>query len=342
MRLAAKAKAGFYPAHHTAVSLALQHVRPPDGIFNIIDPCAGKGEAIAQIARTLICPLNRVYAVELDEGRAAECKANLAGANVIAPASLMGVRCTAGTMSFAWLNPPFDTEPGGGKRDEYSFLARITSWLKVHGVLAMVMPEKTYRNSDVCRQLGTWFEDITCRPFPEEVREFEEVIVLAMKRSEPFDLGENWGWWKVNELCEQWNQNPLDTEYRIPSHDCQPKTWEKFELTDAELAQSLARSPLQRLLQPPPELPMPSPPLALSDGHITLLLASGQLDKPVCPEGESPHLPRGTAIKEKYLASTEEGETPGGKSFTKQVFRERPALVVRVLTTTGEIKTLKM
>src|SRR5262245_6667252 len=75
MRLAAQAKLGFYPAPAEAVAEATKYLRGPAFETGFaLDPCAGKGEALAQLCRGLAL---RPYAIELDEKRAEACHRNL-------------------------------------------------------------------------------------------------------------------------------------------------------------------------------------------------------------------------------------------------------------------------
>ena len=93
------------------------------------------------------------------------------------------------------------------------------------------------------------------------------------------------------------------------------------------------------MLQPPPELPLPEPPLALGLGHRALLLAAGHLDGLVCPEGEPPHVVRGTCDKQKYLDRTEVDEKDDGSVTTRQIYSEKVSVTVRAVSTDGEIRT---
>ena len=81
MRLAGQAKAGFYPANpHAIASLAkhLQQLPPIEGkpllTTQIIDPCAGEGAAVQQLAAALEIEEDHVYCVELDAGRVEQVK----------------------------------------------------------------------------------------------------------------------------------------------------------------------------------------------------------------------------------------------------------------------------
>ena len=79
MRIAAQAKQGFYPAHPIAVAELVKHLtcRPPDPVkkfdtINILDPCAGKGMAIRDIAVGIACPRITSTPLSLDGGRSEE------------------------------------------------------------------------------------------------------------------------------------------------------------------------------------------------------------------------------------------------------------------------------
>jgi hypothetical protein len=330
-RLASVAKGSFYPIPADALEVLLERLRAPSEPFTVIDPCLGKGMALNTLRHRLECPPEHTFGCELDEGRAAEAKALLAGCNILAPASFLGCRSTAGSFSLVYLNPPFADELSGDRRCEYTFLVRATGWLRPGGVQALVVPEHVARSNDIRRQLLTWYDTISERTFPERCREYDEVIILAVKRSKAVSAG-------ATREQMAWERVPPDTIYHIPPGD-PPKVWEKIEYTPAELLRALSRSPLRRHLLPPAELPLPSPPLALGTGHIALLLAAGHLDGVVRPEDGPCHVVRGTASKVKYLAHEEARENADGSVTTKEVWSERINLTVRAVDGTGIIRT---
>ena len=103
----------------------------------------------------------------------------------------------------------------------------------------------------------------------------------------------------------------------------------------------LAHSPLRAQLTTPPETPLPSPPLALGVGHVALLLASGQLDGVVQPEGQPPHVVRGTSRKRPYVADVTETANPDGSTTTRTTLSEKIELVVRTVDLSGRLRTLQ-
>ena len=310
MRLAGQAKAGYFPCPPEAVALALKQLRLVDPTASLLDPCAGQGAAIKQIADGLLATGESVHVIELDEGRAVKLRQMLPDAEVLAPASFMGCKATSQSFSFAWVNPPFDTETGGGQRCEYSFLIRATGWLRPGGALALVVPEHVAASNDIRRQLLTWYDTISERPFPEHCRRYEEVIILAVKRSKAVQCAKDW----AGREQLTWEPVPPDTIYEIPP-GAPPKVFEKVEYTEPELLRAMGRSPLRRHLLPPAELPLPSPPLALGTGHISspITRASLHRDSAVLPRDARPctWLPTGPATFQTVLRSCESSSKLG-------------------------------
>jgi hypothetical protein len=76
-------------------------------------------------------------------------------------------------------------------------------------------------------------------------------------------------------------------------------------------------------------------------GHRAMLLASGHIDGLICPANEPPHVIRGTAAKDSYVASSNTSEDDNGNVTTRTVISERPRLVIRVLDSQGNITNLE-
>jgi hypothetical protein len=291
-----------------------------------MDPCCGKGDAIKQLAIGLGCPLDRVYGIELSDTRSMAARETIP--NVLGPADFHGCAITAQSFGFAWVNPPFDSEIGGGERVEYQFLVRATRMLVTGGVMALVCPERIVEDRDVKQCLLHWYHDIAMIPFPEP-RKFKEVIVFGVKRaSSKKDIPY---WW-------EWEPNDSPPVYEIPGSP-KPRRFEKIAFTSNELGYKLERSPLRSHLEPPGELPKPRPPLPVNTGQTGLMVASGQLDGIVRAAGELPHVVRGTAVKSTYVSNVEERENADDSTTTITTLSERIIPTVRAVDATGEIKT---
>jgi hypothetical protein len=331
---------GYYAAPPEAIEHVMRFVQKPDHHIALLDPCAGEGKAIVQIADVLGVPRDQVYAVELEERRSAKLQALLgeAGGHVLAPASFLGVDAQAGSFSMAYVNPPFDDELQGGQRVEYTFLLRATKLLCKGGLLAFVLPETQACHSDIRNYLLTWYDCLSVVPFPEEHRPYREVVVFATRRAKGVGDKDRPQWGESVQVYA----DPLGPgrQYEIPPANG-PKWFHKIELTEAEILRGLAESPLRKLLEPPPEPPLGEPPLPLYKGHLALLLASGNLDGLVCPQGEPPHVVRGTALKRESLTSQNEEELADGSTKTTKVYTESIKLLIRCATAEGEICTLE-
>ncbi len=108
MRPEARLKCGFYPAPPEAIAHIAQFLRSPrDERFSILDPCAGQGEAINQLALRLDCDMRDVYAVRVGQraGRLAAQPARRARQPCAGPADFLGRRAPRQSFSFDLVQP---------------------------------------------------------------------------------------------------------------------------------------------------------------------------------------------------------------------------------------------
>jgi hypothetical protein len=179
MRLAGRLKLGFYPLpspEAERLSACLDCPHP----FSALDPCAGDGAAFV---RLLAGKPATLHGIELDSGRAQEARAH--GLHLV-HGSAFEVRCAAESFSLLYLNPPYDYEAGesGNARLERRFLEHTFRWLKVKGVLVMVLPRRQLNSC--ARLLAEHFTDIRMFSLgdPECIR-YEQIAVLARRGSRP-------------------------------------------------------------------------------------------------------------------------------------------------------------
>jgi hypothetical protein len=328
MRQNAEAKLGFYPVANDALGLLARAFRV-EGETALLDPCAGEGAAIKFLGEALGVPEERTFTIELAENRAQTLAENLPAAKRLAPCSFMSSHVSPNSLGLAWVNPPFQDEIGGGKRVEYSFLARATQLLVRGGVMAFLMPERamTY---EVERFFTQHFEDTAKMPLPDQWRKYDEVLLVGKRRADPVP--------EVGDIRERELEDPGVTWAIPPAHG--PRTFAKTGPTPTELERLLAKSPLARVFDPPREKAIGRPPLPLGKGHLALLLASGQLNGVV--PSDPPHVVRGSSRKEEYVSETkcEENEKTGAVTTTV-VQREKVVLMVRTVDCSGEIMTLE-
>jgi hypothetical protein len=334
-RLMSQVKGGYYAAAPEAVAAVLERLRPPDsGECLILDPCAGEGEALRQLAEGLgAVP----YGIELSEDRAAIVKELLPDGQSLAPADFLRCAISYRSFSFIWCNPPYDYATGGEGRVESQFLERAVHLLADNGVLALVCPEEIAGGYQTVDFFQENFHQISAMPFPESVRKFGETILLGCRRKQPNanDYGGHiWDW------LDRWLETKII--YKLPPGN-RPRHFRKLEPTDAELTRMVSHSPLRFHLERPADriVQRLRPPMSPGAGHRAMLLASGHIDGLICPPGEPPHVIRGTAAKDKYVASCDEDEDENGNVTTRTVVSERPRLMIRVLDALGNITTLE-
>jgi hypothetical protein len=383
MRLAAQAKQGYYPANSKAIQELTKHLycRAPDpskkfDTINVLDPCAGKGVAIRDLAVGLGVPEDHVYTVELDGGRYEDIKALMPKSQFMTgPAGFMGVQITGHSFGLVYCNPPFDNELGGGKREEQAFTEASTRKLVVKGILVLVCPFKALDgNREFVEFIDSNYEEVAVYKFPDgyddehnQIRPYNEIVVIGKKRSAPIPkdavekhgclhrMNFRWrGYVEIPGLTPLGGTQPSHWVSGRPSYDREEhiRTWEiphswkphifkKTMFTEAELDGVIDGSPLNRLLDevviPPPN----APPLPLDKGHLGLILASGMLDGVVQgPHGV--HVVRGSSHKVDYHnkeMSSNEVNPDSGAVTTKDVFSQRMITVIRVVEQDGRIFT---
>jgi len=334
-RLMSQVKGGYYVAAPKAVAAVLERLRPPDqGECLLLDPCAGEGKALLQLAQGLKAV---PYGIELSEDRAAVVRESLPEGQALAPADFLRCAITYRSFSFIWCNPPYDYATGEEGRVESQFLERAVHLLADNGVLALVCPEDVASSYETAEFFDERFYEISAMPFPEEARKYNETVILGYKRKQPNTAGYSGHAW-------DWLEKRMEarTVYRLPPGE-RPRQFRKSEPTDTELARLVAQSPLRFHIQRPADKAncRLRPPMSPGIGHRAMLLASGHIDGLICPADEPPHVIRGTAAKDKYVASCDENEDEDGNVTTRTVISERPRLVIRVLDSAGNITTLE-
>jgi hypothetical protein len=371
MRLAGAAKCGYYPANPVAIDGILRHLRFAEAKKEsqyILDPCAGEGLAIKQIAEGLGVPFDRTYAVELDLGRTERIKVNLPGVNVLGPATFMGVQTTGHSFGLVYCNPPFDFEEGGGRREEQTFVMRSTHLLVPKGILVLVCPMNTLiGNRSFVEYIDANYEDIQVYKFPDGHRLYNEIVLFGRKRKVDlpreavYQIGElhkrQWNWRSSMQIENiptlgdvqpvGWNGGYPTTEledeirvWEIPPGS-KPHTFKKTALTEEELAECLDDSPLNIHFKDVSPLPLKRPPLPLDRGHLGLILASGMLDGVVHGPDDS-HVVRGSSSKVEYHnkeLSKSEADPETGAVTSREVFSQRMVTSIRCVTQDGTLYT---
>lgn len=342
MRLIAQAALGYYKAPPDAVQAIRSHLRA-DRPFTLLDPCAGQGEALKLLADALNVPADSTYAVELDAGRSADVAANIPGVKLLGPASYFGTRISPGTFGLIYCNPPFDDQLGGGMRDEHRFASRAIDQLDTNGILALVVPITAIRyNNPFQEMLECRLTDLGMFAFPAHCRPYKELVIFGRRprrEAAPDRRTKFFNTTREAGVDEAPVLGTGDRVWAIPATDG-PRIWLRSRLTQGEILEALARSPLTKLLADPVEMEPDRPLLPLYKAHIAMTLAAQIVGGVIEPEGEPPHVVRGTVTKQPIILDDHDVLNEKGRKI-KHVTKSgnRPVVTLRAVGLDGHIYT---
>ena len=180
-QLEAQSKLLYYPFPlvSQAVVCTWLRVSAEAGLRRYLDPCCGKGAALAAFAAQH--GPAETFGIELADARAAEASGILD--HVMSTAYEYAVLADE-TFSYIWLNPPFDGEgmTGGGRRLEETFLLDTTSRLMPSGVLGYTIPHQRI-NEKIARHLAGWYDDLRCfKLVAEDYALYKQIVIFGVRR----------------------------------------------------------------------------------------------------------------------------------------------------------------
>lgn len=183
-RIASQSKAGYYPTPIGQMELVLNRIEVEEGSkVNLLDPCAGTGEAQRQMADYLKTNYNAnpvTYGVELEETRAKQAVTRL---DHVLHGGYQVMRMTKGSVSCIYLNPPYDAD-SNGQRYEKTFFADLTMpdrYLQEKGLVIFCIPQ--YILPDVANLAAGRLEDIRVYRFTDDCYPvFKQVVLLGYRR----------------------------------------------------------------------------------------------------------------------------------------------------------------
>lgn len=341
MRLAGRARLGFYPLPLPEAERIRKFLALPDKHCCALDPCVGDGAAFSEITSG-----NRVlrYGVELDAGRAEQ--AQNSGIEVI-HGDCFDVQCPVESFSLMYLNPPYDFEIGeqNSQRMERLFLEHVYRWIRRAGVLVMVIPGRYLH--DCSQLLAHQFRDVRVHRLtePESVK-YKQVVVMGVRRTRAErdripDTEITRARLRFESLAtDPGKLPPLPTEpdilYAVPSGEAVQMAYRGLPLDQIEdlLPKSSAYRQASAILIAPPSEVNGRPLTPLHGGHVGLLCTAGMLNG-IFGEDRTRHLSHWQSVK--LVDKTEEEED--GKTVIRE--RERFSNELTLVFCTGEIIVLK-
>lgn len=292
MRNAGRLKLGYYPLPPSEARRLRSHLVFPDKAFSALDPCVGDGsgfEILVQQSSALR------FGVELDAYRTEQARGR--GIEVV-QGDTLEVQCRVDSLSFLYLNPPYDFEVGktDNQRMELVFLRHTGRWLKPGGVLFFVIPKPQL--SRCARTLAEHFEQIRVYRLtdPESVK-FNQIAILAVRRSRDRRLRDQELESCITQLeaISGTELGPLtdvpEFRYSIPESEPAVFVYKGLPLDEIEdkLAESSAYRQVKRILLREHGAVHGRPLTPLHGGHVGLLCTAGMLNG-VFGQGELRHV----------------------------------------------------
>lgn len=280
-RIASEIKAGYYPTPPSQVELVARRLRvEPGAQVNIFDPCAGCGDALHGLTQALSDQgaIVTSYGIELEKDRAEMCRGKI---DRMLQSPYEDTRVTPHSMSYMWLNPPYTNH--GIERAEVTFLRDLTDptsgKLQPGGLLGFCIPQKVLRDSAML--LALRFDDIHVYRFTDdEYPTYYQVVVFGRRREkknpDPVPEGE-----RLKKLSLS-APPTLDLDdgvvFQVPAAEKEVQTFLLNALTEEEVRESLAASPLWDAVakyKPKPKAIMKAPVMPLKSTHIAVSIAAG-------------------------------------------------------------------
>ena len=292
MRNAGRLNLGYYPLPLSESQHLRTHLLFPEKPFSALDPCIGDGSAFDLLVQRSAAMR---YGVELDAYRTEQARGR--GIEVV-HGDTLEVQCRVDSLSFLYLNPPYDFEVGktDNQRMELVFLRHTGRWLRPSGVLFFVIPKTQL--SRCARTLAEHFEQIRVYRLtdPESVK-FNQIAVLAVRRSRDRRLRDRELEARTSQLeaISGAELGPLtdvpEFRYSIPESEPAMFVYKGLPLDEIEdkLVESSAYRQVKRILLQEHGAVHGRPLTPLHGGHVGLLCTAGMLNG-VFGQGELRHV----------------------------------------------------
>lgn len=309
MRSAARLKMGYYPLPETEGN-KLRALLSFAGLASVIDPCVGQGTALQVV--TSDAPVRR-YGVELDAERARIASSK--GIETVQGNSFDAI-ATLESFSLLYLDPPYDSEIGtiANRRMEAVFLEHTFRWLRMEGVLILVIPFE--RLHDCTGLLSSHFTSLKVfRMTDPDSVQYRQIAVFGVRREVRGSAVENnkrqlhsigiYG--SFLELAEL--QPGVCAPYSVPPSGEAALSYRglPYDLLEDLLPQSGAWRQVAPLLMPHDDVATGRPITPLHGGHVGLLCTAGLLNG-VFGDGEDRHIARWRSVKHVTTFIEEDGD----------------------------------
>jgi hypothetical protein len=335
MRNAARLKMGYYPlpeSEAVKIRSLLAYSEPA----SVIDPCVGQGTALELVTGNV--PVRR-YGVELDAERARLARSK--GIETI-QGNTFDVIAKPESFSLLYLNPPYDSEIGsiGNRRMEAVFLEHTYRWLRMEGILILVIPFE--RLQDCVGVLSSHFVQLNVlRMTDQDSVQYRQIAVIGVRRDvrgtvvesnkrQLQGLGLYGSFQKVPDLgpgvCPPYSV-PLSGEAALNYRGL------PYDLLEDLLPHSGAWRQVAPLLMPQEDVATGRPITPLHGGHVGLLCTAGLLNG-IFGEGVDRHIARWRSVKHVTTFVEQDGDA--------EIIHHRERWANELRLVYGDGRTLKL
>ena len=316
------AKDGYFPTDSVTTMRILNMLTPcRSGSMRLIDPCAGEGVALAECRHTLHNPDQsqtvETFGVEYHPERSKQAKQLL---DRCLQGDFQDTIITPRAFGLLWLNPPYGdlvTDKGqtgglsgkGKKRLEKIFYQKSARLLQYGGVMVLIVPHYTL-DHEFRKWIAAGFENVRVYLAPEQ--QFKQAVVMGVRRR---TSSHDEHYRTTLAALEQFSEAeikpviperdwPVDACYVVPAAVSGEIRFNATRIDPLQLQEEIAKYPC---LWPQFDAQMnpvskshKRPLMALSDWHLALALAAGQVSGVVhSNDGKKTYVIKGDTFKDK-------------------------------------------
>jgi|SaaInlV_110m_DNA_1040235.scaffolds.fasta_scaffold05142_2 hypothetical protein len=339
-------KNGYFPTDSETMSRVIQALHFSGRQCRILDPCCGEGTALAEVKHHLngantpdwnVKSRVTAYGVEYHEERAWHSKQIL---DHCIHGDLRDCMIGARQFGLLFLNPPYGdavsdkaqlSDPKAGKlRLEKEFYRRTNGLLQFGGVMVLIIPYYT-----LDKEFSTWisrhYHDVKVFMAPEQ--QFKQCVIFGVRHkvSDQWSVTDEYqktrlrlisvgaGDIQAEELPEIWNERTFsgdgDGIYHIPNADALGK-FELVSLDGKQLSATLGShaglwKQYGQMFGKNRTMEHKRPLCDVSNWHLALMLAAGQVSGVVNSRDGRTFVVRGDTYKDKQVSTTEETGAKG-------------------------------
>lgn len=367
-RLEAQSKLLYYPTPPFVVELIASWFKT-EGKPRLVDPCCGKGEALAQFAK-LVSPEAETWGIEISYSRTQEAKQLL---NTVLATSFYDMRSpsrwTNGSVSFAFNNPPYDwsafdeirNNQKRKLRHEVLFIEGVTPKIVPGGHQVIIVPRGILgdriflgeeQEARIARHLAGWYEQVAVLRFPDgEYERFKQVVVLACSKRGKYAPPTKEAIEAISSLVNpQAEMAVLSQGFKAIEIPPAPSGKATFVFTPVEPGHLLQLgcqcSPIgtpayQHATYVRPVGTPFTPAMPLSVGHITMMIAGQETGVLNLPDGDTTILVKGMSRKVIDVSANDFTNDKGQYTHTTINEREKHVAAITIAHPDGNLEMMQ-